>query len=417
MTRLLMFIVHNWPLKLAAVVLATLLYGVFVITQDSRQIPVNVRIEADNQPRDLVLVSNLGDIRGIRYLAPEDVGEVNEQDFKATVDLSSVTPRTGSVVLGVTVRPIDSRIRVISWEPRQISVTIDRKIARANIPVEVVRDGTVPTGLDVRQPQLDDQAVEVSGASADVDQVDHVEAHVQIEPTGLDIDRQVDLIPVDAQGATLQQVDVEPSSTRVRIAVIENGQTRSVKVAPTITGEPAPGFEIKDVHVDPVVVTIEGDGEQLASITSAETAAISLAGATEDITRIVDLALPTGVLPVGSGQVRVSVTLRPVTGTRTFAAGISLDGTRPDRTYDVSVESVLITIGGSDAELNQLDGRTLTVKASVAGLDPGAHDLPVTVDLPTGLTLLSADPETVRVTIVAPPSPAASPSAGRTPSP
>src|SRR5919112_1520105 len=212
MTRLLMFIVHNWPLKLAAVVLATLLYGVFVITQDSRQIPVNVRIEADNQPRDLVLVSNLGDIRGIRYLAPDDVGEVNEQDFKATVDLAAVTPRTGSVVLGVTVRPIDSRIRVISWGPRQISVTIDRKIARANIPVEVVRDGTVPTGLDVRQPQLDDQAVEVSGASADVDQVDHVEAHVQIEPTGLDIDRQVDLVPVDRQGENLQQVDVEPSS-------------------------------------------------------------------------------------------------------------------------------------------------------------------------------------------------------------
>ena len=35
MTRVLQTIVHNWPLKLAAIGLATLLYGGVVLTQNS----------------------------------------------------------------------------------------------------------------------------------------------------------------------------------------------------------------------------------------------------------------------------------------------------------------------------------------------------------------------------------------------
>ena len=33
MTRYLRFLIHNWPLKLAAIVLATLLYGGLVLSQ------------------------------------------------------------------------------------------------------------------------------------------------------------------------------------------------------------------------------------------------------------------------------------------------------------------------------------------------------------------------------------------------
>ena len=50
----------------------------------------------------------------------------------------------------------------------------------------------------------------------------------------------------------------------------------------------------------------------------------------------------------------------------------------------------------------------------MTGLKAGVHDVPVTANLPTGTTLVAADPATVKVTItqIAPASPATSPSAG-----
>ena len=75
------------------------------------------------------------------------------------------------------------------------------------------------------------------------------------------------------------------------------------------------------------------------------------------------------------------------------------------------VDRVVITIGGSKADLDRLEGSTLVADLDVGGLDPGTTDVDVTVDLPTGLTLVSANPATVPVTVTAPPPPSPSPSA------
>ena len=79
--------------------------------------------------------------------------------------------------------------------------------------------------------------------------------------------------------------------------------------------------------------------------------------------------------------------------------------------YALSTDRVLVTIGGSTADLDRLSGATLVVDLDVAGLKPGVHDVPVTANLPAGTTLVAANPATVAVTISeAPASPAASPS-------
>ncbi|HVL54157.1 MAG TPA: CdaR family protein, partial [Vitreimonas sp.] len=235
----------------------------------------------------------------------------------------------------------------------------------------------------------------------------------QVEPNGLDIDRVVDLVPVDAQGERVQQVDVEPAAIHVRVAVFQDGQTRTVPVTPLVTGEPAPGFELASVEVDPLIVTVEGDGEQLTTVNRAETERIPLGGATGSFQRTVQLVLPTGILAVGSDEVRVTVTLRPVTASRTFDAGVFLDGARSDLEYALSTGSVLAIVGGSPGDLARLQGATFRVQANVAGLAPGVHEVSLAADLPAGLALLSTSPTAVTVTITDPrppsPSPAASP--------
>ena len=413
MTRLVLFLVHNWPLKLAAVVLATLLYGFIVLTQDARQATVAVPIVQRNQSDAVARLSNLGEVTRVRYVTREDV-PVNSSSFIAWVDLAESSTRPGTSSVRVHLQAIDDRIDIIDFEPQRISVTLEEVISRT-VPVRA-EQGPVPSGLEVRLPEVAIESAVVRGASSSVRQVDRVVARVQIEPSGLSFDRDVELIPVDALGNEVLEVEVTPGVAHVRVAVFSDRTTRSVPVSPVLTGQPAPGFELAAISVDPLLVTVEGDADQLVAVLRADTDPISISGATDTVDRTVRLALPPGVLAVDSAEVRVKITLRPVTATRTFSAGIDLTGEQSSLTYALSTDSVLATIGGSVADLDRLDGRSFDVEASVAGLGPGEHVVEITADLPAGLTLVTSSPPTVVVTISSRPA-TAPPSAGPDPTP
>ena len=72
MTRALQLIVHNWPLKLAAIGLATLLYGGLVLSQNSYTLTAGPR-SCRHHPRQYLLLTAPADVTTIRYFAPSDV--------------------------------------------------------------------------------------------------------------------------------------------------------------------------------------------------------------------------------------------------------------------------------------------------------------------------------------------------------
>jgi YbbR domain-containing protein len=200
-------------------------------------------------------------------------------------------------------------------------------------------------------------------------------------------------------GEPLLKVDVEPRTAHVRILVFTNGQTRSIPVVANVTGSPAPGFEISGVTVRPLVLPVEGDQDDLVNLSTLDTEPISVNGATSTINRTVKIALPPGVRAVAGDDVLVTITLRKVTATRNFSAGVVLSGARLDRTYDLSVDRVLVTVGGSVADLDRLEGQSFALRAEVGGLGPGTHVVPLDPNLPAGLAMLAPNPATVEVTV------------------
>src|SRR5262249_53685923 len=156
----------------------------------------------------------------------------------------------------------------------------------------------------------------------------------------------------DMNGEVLTPVDAEPVSVRVKVPVFTDRRSKTLPVTPNVVGTPAAGFEIASVTVDPAVVSVEGDANHLAGLDRADTQPISVAGASAQVIQTVALALPDGVQALGGGTVQVTITLRPVTGTRTFEAGLVLVGARSDLVYGLSTDHVLVTIGGSVADLD-----------------------------------------------------------------
>jgi YbbR domain-containing protein len=421
MTRLLRFVVHNWPLKVAAIALASVLYGGLVLSQTTKDFPGTVPIETVNQPSDVTYLNDLGSVSGIRYIAPQDLGlKVDSSTFSASVNLADVDPSAGPVTLRVHVTAADPRIQIVDFTPQLITVRLDLVTSR-QVPVKVIL-GTIPSGVDVGVPVYDPATVTVRGADSIVSRVVEAQARVSIDPSGLDVNRLVDLVPVDDSGQQLQ-VDVNPTQARVKVPVFTNRQTKSLPVNPVVVGSPAAGFEVDTVSVSPQVVSVEGDANDLAQLDRADTAAVSITGASSEVQQTVGLDLPDGVQPLDpTAKVEVTITLRPVTGTRTFEAGLVLVGSQVDRTYALSTDRVLVTIGGPIADLDRLSGAQLTVNLDVTGLDVGSHLVPVTAKLNTGLILVSSSPDQVDVTITAPqsspgPSPSGLPSASPAPTP
>ncbi len=409
MTRLLRAIVYNWPLKLAAIALATLLYAGLVVSQSTFELPTSIPIQTLNQPLDAVVLGNLPPVTRIRYVSSGDVGTGPTPDsFRATIDLTGVNPAAGSTYVKVDVESNDPRFLAVDWEPRGINVQLD-PFKSYVVPVRV-NTGQPPANLDIRPAELSQDTVTVSGPDSVVKFVVAAQADVLIDPAGLSVDRDVPLIPVDQVGNRLSPVRVEPTSVHVTIAVLSNSKQKVLAINPVVTGTPPSGYTVDSITVTPASVTVEGNADQLTALARADTEAIPIGAATGTIEIDVKLALPTGVLPIGLKTAHVTIMLKAETGTRTFDAGLVLVGRQAGLDYRFSAGSVLVTVAGPIADLDRLDPSSFTVPLDVTGLGIGDHALAPAPNLQAGLRLLTVDPASVTVSITPIGSPAPSPS-------
>jgi YbbR domain-containing protein len=417
MRRFVAFVVRNWPLKLAAIGLATFLYAGLVLSQSAQIWPGSIPIVPRQTPTSAVVVGNLRPVTNIRYFAPADIAAgLTRDSFTATVDLTDVVVQPGNpfVTVKVDVRANDERVTILGYDPPSITVQLDPLVTKT-VPIQVDY-GSIPTGLQIRDPVLSATEAVVKGPDSVVRLVTAAQARVFIQPSGIDVQQTVDLVAVDARGELVSPVVVEPSRVDVSIAVGSGVRSKSLPVDPVVTGTPAPGFEIDSVTVSPPVVSVEGDANALSSLTRIDTLPVSITGASADLSRIVGLDLPSGVDPGGTPKVTVKIALRPIAATRTYSAGVVLSGAKDDRTYSLSTASVTVTLGGTVAALDGIDPGTFAVVADVDGLGPGVHRVKLRVSLPADVKLVAMSPSEVTVTVAQSATPTPPPSATPVPS-
>lgn len=415
MTRVLRVIVHNWPLKLAAIGLASLLYGGLVLSQSTATLTGVVPVAVREQPRDTFNLMTVRPVTEVRYFSPAGVKPITS-DFEAWVDLSDVTPGIGPQSVPVQIRAVDPRVTVVGFDPQAVTIDLDT-LDKKTVPVEVERGGT-PDGLEIGKVTFEPATVEVRGPASVIVRVVAARANVIVQPSGIDVDQDVELVPVDAVGDAVAQVQLAPATARVTIPVFSDRVSKALPISPIVTGAPAAGFEIASATIEPSVVTVEGDIDQLEALTSIDTAPISVNGFSSSQTVEASLAVPVGVVALGDPTVQVTITLRAVTATRTFDVGLDLVGARADRRYATSVDRVLVTVGGGVADLDRLTGATIVAELRVGNLGLGTTAVDVRLELPAGLRLVTAAPAQVNVTVTtpetsppsAPPSPSVEPS-------
>lgn len=408
------FLLRNWHLKLSAILLATVLYTGLVFSGSFAEADIKVRIIQANAPAEsFVLSGDLGFV-DVRYRTTNDAAPtVVAEAFVARVDLADYDMERAPEpqVLDVEVSALIDGIEILSHTPSTVRVELDRIEVRS-VPVQV-ETSAVPNGLEIGEPVLSHDTVEVRGPSSIVRRVSRAAAFVNISASGIDFNEPVDLVAVDVEGQPVDtgRLEIEPSTVSVQIDVEATETSKTVPVRPDIGGTPAPGFALESLSVDPSVVTLRGLPEDLADVDEVLTEPLSIDGVSGDQTFEAALVLGDAVrLDAADGDTAsVTATIVPSVSSRTFVVGIVCQGAGENSCLP-NLDQLTITLSGPGDTLSGLSAGALTPVVNAAGLAPGTYNLQPSIGgLPEGVQLLAITPGTVTVTVRAPAAPTPTP--------
>ena len=353
-------IVHNWPLKLAAVGLATLMYGGLALSQNTQTFPGASRSRSSTSRRHGHACHRARPGAAGSATSRRASSRSRASTFVATIDLAGVERQDGVVTRpdrGHDRRLADPGPRLRA-ERRDLPARQARRTRRSRSRSSTGR----PRRADARRRRRSTRpTVDGLGSRRRSSTGRAARADVTIQPTGIDVDQDVELIPVDKLGDAVSPVDVTPATARVRIPVFTDQQDPDpAGHARRHRDAGAPASRSQSITIDPLVVTRRGRRRPArAQLDRVDTGADL--GERRHRRRDVD-GRRWRCRPASSRSatqpVRVTITLRPVTATRTFdgRAPPRRRQQRPDLRRRRSTGS-LVTIGGSTARPRPAVGR------------------------------------------------------------
>lgn len=399
------WISQNLSLFLLSLLLAFFFWAVATEAEDPTQVstfPTPVPVEVRGLGED-VTAYGADNVRvRVEVRAPQSVwGNLRGEDIEAYIDLTDV--ETGTVEVPVHVELDAGPASVTGVTPQNIELTVER-IADKEVPVRTEIEGSTALGYMAREPEIAPQTVRVRGPESQTRQVTAVLIEASIGGRQSDLREDFVPTPIDENGEPVTQVEVIPESVTVFISITQWLNTRDVPVSPNLVGQPAPGYRVSNVILDPQVVTVWGRAELLASTTTLQTEQISLEGITQTLETTVSLQIPNGLQLLNARPV-VTVTL-PVEAIR---SGLTLEITPTTRGLDpaliatVNMDAVIVILSGPLSTMETLDPEDVEIVLDLTDLRPGEYNLEPEVEVPAEVDVERIIPEEVPVEIEARP--------------
>ncbi|MCB9678532.1 MAG: hypothetical protein H6737_25750 [Alphaproteobacteria bacterium] len=152
----------------------------------------------------------------------------------------------------------------------------------------------------------------------------------------------------------LEVVGHSPSA--IRFTLDETAQ-RKVKVRPVVVGEPAPGFAVEAIVLNPPVANVRGPGVSVQELTEVSTEPIDLSGLAGSATVPVEIDFPRSIESADGTRFSAEIEILAQNAERTFAAvPVYLWGAQAYRPIEQTVQ---VVIQGPAAQIESLAGDEL----------------------------------------------------------
>jgi len=383
-------------LALVSLIAATALWVAVTDTENPRNAydyGGGLVVNAINVPPGLAIAGMSDNVVFVRVSATEQAfSELTTANFVAEVNMSGERQPTSNKA--VTVHVVGRNdVDIIEVSPSSVQVLLDEEVAK-QVPVQVNRLGATPQGVIVSSIEANPTTVTVTGAASLIERVESAAADVNL--TGLRVNQQQQYVlsARDASNVDLRPLQIEPNTADVRVTVSQTGVTRAVPIALQTRGHVAEGYNLTSWSAEPGTVTIEGPVDLVQAITVIDTEEVDLGTLSTDLTRSVQLQLPTGVTAQRT-TVNVTLTVQPTIGDWAIAVAPVAENV-PDGLQAVfQTTTVSVVIRGELPTLERLAPGAIRAVVDGTNLEEGVHLLKPEIKLPEEITLVSLDPEEV----------------------
>lgn len=324
-----------------------------------------------------------------------DIYSVKPDDFKLQSDLSAYVVKKGDNKIPVEIKKSPGSIRVVNNENLWVSIELD-ELMQKTVSIKVVLEGKAKEGFYAVQPIISVKNVQITGPQEATKSVSEVVARCNIKDAYKDTNIIASLQAEESSGNMVKNVSVKPDSIQVTVPI---KKIKSVPINVRIQGNLANGGTLKSVVSSPEKIDISGEENILYNINSLDTEIVDLSRLGEKDTVEVKVIVPKDVTLVNSNGI--------VTAKINFDKGIQKTVNLDIKTinvgnnYNVTMDTdkANVTISGLESTINNLKVENLDCFVDLNNLTEGEYDLPVTVNIPTGVSKVSQQPTSIKVTI------------------
>ncbi len=407
-------ITNNFGLKLLAIVISCGLW--FMV--DSITDPVERKV-FNNIPVEIInteLIMNEGkvyevldgtDTVNVTAIGKSSVFDyVSRDDLKAVADLSELT-FMNTVGIRVSSARNNSELE-FRTNIDNVKLAIE-KMDRDQKVINVSTSGEPASGYVVGGITPSQNVVRYSGPESLINQIDHIDAVININGYSSDINTTADLKIYDADNNEIKNSSIKLNITTVDVAVSILA-TKIVPLSFVVPDEPASGYVVNGEMLSvPETVVIAGRSGVLDGVSRIVVSdpALSVEDLTESKTAIVNIRkyLPTGVQFADSsfnGNVSVTIGIEPLVTkelkvpSRNFAAGntpenlnVTLKEAKEQETYTIRISGTSAAVEAVQEEsvIGVVDMDSLLQKLELTEWSAGVYQGDLTFNLPDTVTL------------------------------
>lgn len=421
----------EWYLKnlrtLALALILALAVWVSAVTaadpDEVKDYPRPVLLQVIGQDPALVVVGSLPSQVSLTLRAPHSAWNqlnASADQVRAILDLSGL--QAGEHRVKIQIQVTERPVRVVSSTPQELDIRLE-PLASLTLPIQLAVQGEPAVGYEAGTAILEAQEALVSGPESLIKQASRVQVDLSIAGLRQDVQGNLPLRVLDANGKIVSGLTVNPENIQVSLPVTQQGGYRDIAVKVTVRGQQAGGYRVTNISVFPPVITVYSKNPAIVNDLPGfvETEALNLNGESQNVDVRLKLNAPQGVTIVGDQTVQVQVGIAPIEGSLSLTGiPVTVIGLASTLQATISPPLVDVILTGPLPMLDKLTPGDVKFVVDLTNLASGTHQLaPVAQILIQDIHVQSINPSTVEV-IITPGgrvTPTASPTPTVTPSP
>lgn len=353
-----------------------------LISQDFNSIPITLTNVETLTEKNLVLADDKNYYLNLQVKGTDkNLRNVNMKEVTAEVDLSDIDEK-GSYDLDVEVKGLANSVIISSMNPTSLAIEVDNIIKEA-LDVVVLLEGKPANDLSVISAKSQEQ-VEVEGPEESIARIDKITTSVDVSGLESDTTRHLEVAAYDATGNPITDLEILPNVVEVEIVL---GKTKSIGIIPSTTGNPANGYIVTGVQIEPSKVLIGAKEALLNTIDTIPIDPIDVSGQSKTFTKDINLTPPQGCYFLDdSGKVKATISIEsPVEKSFTIDKLVTRNLGTGLVAAKVKDTRVVVKLEGASSILNSLNASQIEAFVDCANLGPGEYELPIQTNLSTSL--------------------------------